>query len=203
MILAILLAGCTELPIIDTCNYEGRLDLEPDEASPFGLSAADLSAERGDVDHASVLWTGKHSQTPAGDEIDIAYGEISNVVFDDWSPTEPQYREACEARVGISFERVATLSSEDGGFSGVGTATFTQLGDEALSVEVRSDAVELSDARWAEVDRVLDASLPPPDNAYLAMGEAYVGLGVDGDGYQMSVWKCDEAKKGECVEWSL
>ncbi len=203
MIVALLLSGCFSGggPYIDPCEWGEPVQLAIDEASPFGESAQDLIDEYGDGDEIAVTWTGRHSQTPPSDIITVSYGEVGpEIWYQDATATNPDNKGMCDDADTLWFERAATVETADGAVSGVGVAGFAWNG-ETLEVDVSSEAVTLSEARWIEVEKALGTSLPSPDFAFVYLYRDYVGIGVDGDGYSVNVWKCQESKKGDCVTW--
>jgi hypothetical protein len=202
-------AGCSSGPALyrPDCEVE-EVVLAPDEVSPLGFSPEDAVGWYGASDTVEVTWTGRHSRTPASDVFELALGPLTGDAR--WVSNVPARADVDPSRCSL-FDRVelvreARIATADGGVTGEGTATFSLLRLDLAGTRIVASAadVTLDDARWREVDLALDADLAPPEQmSVVVYRDGYEGAGIvaEGPNYSVSVWKCDENRTSDCLDW--
>jgi hypothetical protein len=200
-----------------TCTAE-TTSLAADVPSALGFSGDDVAAWLGAEVRVDAEWNGRHSDTPPSDQFVVTRGALLEAVFTDYAVSATQTEASCPDTFVVTFE--VALTSADGAVSGTGTlsASFLEgaasapLGPAALdgaTFNLEAADATLSDERWAEVQLHLDAGLPPPTSALVALYHAESRFDVaqiiaEGDGYSLAVWKCDEQlADDDCVTWTL
>lgn len=193
----------------DPCEGESTV-LSSSEVSELGFSADEAVAWYGDEAILDVTWVGRHSRTPATDAIVVTLGGIEGEIVQTLAtPARADVTEDFCARMDVvAFTRLASFATEDGEVSGDGTVRF-ELADTSFDgarITGHAPDVTLSDARWIEVEKVVNDHLSPPDRIYLTVGRDRdtgdrAAIGVNSPNYLVDVWKCDEQIKGECADW--
>lgn len=214
MILALFAACGSAPPFTGFCDAE-LLPIAEDEVTPVGLSPAEVAGALGAEVVVDAEWSGRHSQTPPSDRFTVTIGALVEALHTSTIANPPLVRDDCPDELNVTV--AVDVASADGAVTGAGTLSARLIEGqfdpaaplEAALVGVSALEIALSDARWAEAEVYVDPSLPPPTSASLYFtrwpeqfdaAEIY----VSGDGYGLSVWKCDEQLRDpDCVDWTF
>lgn len=198
-----LLTGCPTYPKgVYFCDV-GEHSLEVDDVSAFGHSAREALDWLG-PQSVEVEWSGRNSQVPPTDVIDLVFGEPEGPVVEGAAApsTDEAPADGCLTWDSLTFAAPVTLTTRDGQVSGEGLATVSipHLDPELVFLQVSTAEATLSANRLAEAEQFLDEPAESGSmHVYRRPEFDIVTIAVNG----RKIWHCDEQqdKSPTCATW--